>query len=62
MQIVISLSSGVTKSAIMEVFNRRADNNVITERIASNMEQCNDSHKTVVEGAIKKHGTVAKSK
>ena len=55
-----SISSDVSKSAIMAVFNRRADSNVITKRVAANMEKYIDSHETVVKQAIAKHGTATK--
>lgn len=55
-----SISSDVSKSDIMAVFNRRADANVITKRVAANMEKYIDSHATVVKQAIAKHGTAAK--
>lgn len=60
MKIMISLSSEVSKGDIMAVFRRRAEANVITKRVADNMEKYIDSHKTVVDGAIKKHGTATK--
>lgn len=60
MKVTISLSSDVTKSSIMAVFNRRADSDVITKRVATNMEKYIDSHATVVKQAIAKHGTATK--
>lgn len=57
---VKSTSSDVSKSAIMAVFNRRADSNAITKRVAANMEKYIDSHARIVTKAIEKHGTAAK--